>query len=75
MDKEGCAGGKEMKKPETRIYEGRILSTICYTNQTPTLRIGRNCFFPQYCDGVFILTRFIRGLEGKNVRLTLKVIQ
>lgn len=58
-----------------RIYEGRVLSRQRYYFPTRTRFLGKNCDFPDY-EGTtsFSFSKFLSGLEGKRIRLTLETL-
>ena len=65
-----------MAKEGKRIYEGTVGSHLVYANHTKTYFIGKNCNFPEYQGlSIFVFSKFLTGLEGKHVRLTLEVLK
>ena len=59
-----------------RVYDGFVRCHQVYTNSTRTHAIGKNCSFPEYqSTNAFSFSKFLTGLEGKHVRLTLEVLK
>jgi len=61
-----------MTKKEKRTAVGRVITTV---GGSKLLKVGTDCPFKYGRHKRFNFSMFLKGLEDKHVRLTLKVLE